>query len=116
MYMELKVTGLRDVLDRLTGAAKKVSKGADNGAVSAATFVKVDAISRVPVHSGDLKSKIKVRKRKVGAQVVVDSDHASFVELGTSKTKARPFLRPAFYGNKSQIVSRLGKSVADEIK
>lgn len=62
----------------------------------------------VPVLSGDLRSTIRKRKagkRKVritaggkrGAMTGEPVDYAGYVERGTSKMSAQPFLRPALY-------------------
>lgn len=50
----------------------------------------------VPVDSGKLKRSIGLQKvSKDLWQVFADTSYALYVELGTSKKRARPFLRPA---------------------
>ena len=56
----------------------------------------VDRAQRiVPIDSGLLQSRISSETTEYGHFVVADTDYAAFVELGTSKMAAQPFLRPA---------------------
>lgn len=48
-----------------------------------------------PVKSGKLAASIHVAETEQGADVIADAPYALFVEMGTSKSRARPFLRPA---------------------
>jgi HK97 gp10 family phage protein len=62
---------------------------------------------RVGVRKLVLKGRVKrlVRKIRKSASIKIaeDSYYWRFVEFGTAKMKARPFLRPAFDNNKSEI-------------
>lgn len=51
----------------------------------------------VPVDTGELHDSIHTEVSDEGMFVVADADHASHVELGTSKMAAQPYLRPALY-------------------
>ena len=60
------------------------------------------------------------RKRRVGRRYTVDTRNtmvARFLEYGTSKMSARPFLRPAFVNNVDRAIeavkARLAKAVDD---
>lgn len=53
----------------------------------------------VPVDEGDLQDSIHSEVSDEGMFVVADADHALFVEQGTSKMAAQPYLRPAMYTN-----------------
>jgi len=56
----------------------------------------VDAAKRiVPIDTGDLHDSIHAETTGEGMYVVADSEHAVFVEQGTSKMPAQPYLRPA---------------------
>jgi HK97 gp10 family phage protein len=56
-----------------------------------ARIIAADAERRAPVLTGELRASIG----EEGGEVVATSDHAIFVEYGTRRSKAQPFLRPA---------------------
>ena len=67
--------------------------------------VRDDAKSLAPVDTGELRDSIVVinaTKTDSGA-VVARADHASYVEFGTTKMAAQPFLFPALESNKAYI-------------
>ena len=53
------------------------------------------AKENAPVDTGELRGSIHVERDGNNHTVVADSDHAVFVELGTSKMAAQPYLGPA---------------------
>lgn len=69
--------------------------------VASVVLPKVEAHAKriVPVDSGELHDSIHTEVSEEGMFVVADADHASHVELGTSKMAAQPYLRPALYTN-----------------
>jgi HK97 gp10 family phage protein len=57
-----------------------------------------DAAKRiVPVDTGVLHDHIHPEVTAEGMFVVADTDYAAFVEQGTSKMAAQPYLRPAMF-------------------
>lgn len=79
-----------------------------------------DASAKAPRRSGKLAESIEVEiteVSKTGATGEVGSNevHAGFVELGTSKTPAQPYLRPAIDANEKKsmriFMGRLNKSL-----
>ena len=57
--------------------------------------------------TGKLLKSIKVQKSKGMAFVYVTAKYAEFLEFGTSKMRARPFIIPAFIKTKKMILDRL---------
>jgi HK97 gp10 family phage protein len=57
----------------------------------AAEIIAALAEARAPVLTGHLKASIGGE----GGEVVADTDYAGYLEYGTRRMKARPFLRPA---------------------
>jgi HK97 gp10 family phage protein len=49
----------------------------------------------VPIDSGNLHNNIRPEVNSEGMFVVADTEYAAFVEQGTSKMAAQPYLRPA---------------------
>jgi len=64
------------------------------GAV-AETYAKADC----PVDTGRLRNSISHAVEDNEAVIGSDCEYASFVELGTRKMKAQPYLRPAAYNH-----------------
>lgn len=60
--------------------------------------VTVDAQRLAPVDTGRLRANIHAERTGEGTvRVTADAPYAGYVELGTSKQSAHPFLRPALY-------------------
>lgn len=74
----------------------------------AAEAVAEEARRMCPVDTGALRNSITVSSDGSGAEVIAGKDYAVFVEFGTYKTAAQPFLVPAL------LVS--GDTVTDIIK
>lgn len=76
------------------------------------------AQEKVAVRTGKLKKSLKTRKGKrsrVSAEHLVVSDvfYAPFVEYGTSKRAARPFMRPAADTRHGEITAAMTKAAMD---
>lgn len=73
----------------------------------ACLLVEADAAEKAPVDTGYLKGGIsnKVFKNgsKVDGYVYATAEYAPYLELGTRKMKAKPFLYPALSENQSAI-------------
>jgi HK97 gp10 family phage protein len=57
--------------------------------------------------TGELLRSIKVQKDKNKSFVYITAKYAQFLEFGTSKMRARPFIMPAFIKTKRYIQDRL---------
>lgn len=65
---------------------------------AAGRMVEYEAKERAPVDTGKLQQNIFYRSTKggFGFMVIADMPYANFVEYGTSRQAAQPFLVPAF--------------------
>ena len=101
------VTGLDEVLRKLKKLPERVQKNVITGAIRAgAKPIVREAKALVPTKTGTLKKSIGIVKRKskdkniihfsVAPRVKKGGFYAHFVEFGTVKTSAHPFMRPAF--------------------
>ncbi len=61
-----------------------------------ALVIAVEAESNCPVDTGFLKSTVFVQKQSNDVEIGFEAPYASYVEFGTYKMAAQPFLRPAF--------------------
>lgn len=64
-----------------------------------------------PVDTGYLKSTGFVREAGDDVEIGYEADYASFVEFGTYKMSAQPFLRPAFDEGELRALSAIVDSV-----
>lgn len=82
-------TVLRRVLTSIPGVGMRIARAcAFNGLNYAKTVV--------PVDTGFLKSTLGVEESGKIVKIVAMAGYASFVELGTYKMGAQPYLRPAY--------------------
>jgi len=77
----------------------------------AAAFAEKQAWARASEKSGlmkgDIAHEVEVRGNTIEGRIGVKRGkafYAIFIEKGTSKMRARPFLRPAVFGNAAEIV------------
>lgn len=96
---------MSDLRKDIKSTKKKVGKISEE----LADLVVEGAKRRVPVLTGNLKSKIYKRKINRGHEVVADTDYAALVEFGSSKNQSKPFLTPAFNEAQRQV-----KEIVDE--
>lgn len=68
-----------------------------------------DAQARAPVDTGYLRSSIHSESKSAGkeADVIVDAPYGVFVEYGTYKMAAQPFLTPAVEAHKDEFGLKL---------
>lgn len=135
MKVTVKVEGLAE-LDR---ALRELLPASVRGrplraAVAAgARIVAKEAKSRVPVDSGLVRSRIRVmsnpqQQRQARAESVVgvrrsgkarkdqDPYYWRFVEFGTRKMRARPFLRPALEAKRNEATQMIRERLAKRIE
>lgn len=137
----MSLTGFRELAKALRELGPRVAKNTLRRSVSAgATVIKIDARERAPKDSGEMakdilvkrergtksemsakysvfvlsgkKSRLKGKRRNVDR----DSFYWRFVEFGTSKMAAKPFLRPAFESRKEEAVKVIGEKLDEGIQ
>jgi len=113
---------------------KQIESGTADGLFAGGQMLIDAASSRVPVSSGDLKNsgyvateqkttyrhdkkhRKEIKPPKGGAVAGFAAFYAKFVEYGTSKQGAKPYLRPAFDELKSQIGETITVTIGKKIK
>lgn len=96
MAVHMRLTGDRKLaakMRRLSAEAVPICTDAIN---AWADDVQTDAQAVVPVDTTKLQRKIRKRVRATSGEVIADTRYARYVELGTSRQEAQPFLYPAF--------------------
>jgi HK97 gp10 family phage protein len=75
-----------------------VAKGAPSALARAGAALAADARRRCPVDAGELRDSIGhvVDVATLSVRVIASAGHAFAVEYGTARSRAQPFLRPAY--------------------
>lgn len=124
---DIELKGVDEILDKLQRIGTNVSSLENKALKNAAEPVLESAKANVPVRTGKLKKGLKISniKRKNGVkyiQVGVDRGdnsevfYGKFIEFGTSKMPAHPFLQPAFEKNKSAIKEKIAETLKEGLK
>ena len=105
-------------LDKLVSNLSKAARGSDKDVQKevdiAVDYLVSQAKSGVPVKTGYLKSSITAEKSGKQKTFTVRSKYGKYVEFGTSKMRARNYVKPALRKTYSKIDKDLEK-LADQI-
>jgi HK97 gp10 family phage protein len=125
----IEVKGLIELQDNIKKlGAQLATKGIKQSVAAGAKVVKQQVIQNAPVRSGALKNAILVKGKKekqtptffqyiVGVRrgrnkkTKQDAYYWWWVENGTSKMPAKPFLRPAFENKKFEAADKIKSSL-----
>lgn len=128
--VSVKVDGLRELGERMKGLKEDVNTRIARAATAAgAVVIRNAAQQKVPVDTGNLKKNIIVKRLPKGESSLTsehivtvrqgkltkkqkdkglqDAYYGKFVEYGTAKMPARPYMRPAFDQNKEKAVQAI---------
>lgn len=75
-----------------------------------------DAIARAPEDTGNLKRNIQagdiiIEDKNVTAIVNSNAPYSTYVEFGTRRAKAQPFLGPSLYANQATFRKAIGAAI-----
>jgi len=114
--VQIKITGQAGVNQKLVAILSRRQKALVDAVQETQALVVNDATLVVPVKTGFLRNSIKPGKVEVDARtgsaegtVTADAEYASFVELGTSRQRAQPYMIPAVMKNRN-VFNRLLKA------
>ena len=145
MDFTIKVTNLKKVLSQLnrlgkdmevpfqeivkgggqlirTEAIKSIQTGAKSGVIyqmyNPRREHRASAPGQAPASdTGNLVSKITVKQKSLNVvHVESNAEYSSYLEYGTSKMEARPFMFPAFEKSKKPILNAVFKRVKNKIE
>lgn len=69
----------------------------------AVKLVEAEAKSISPVDTGNMKNSIYSEVDGSIGKVISPAEYSSYVEYGTVRSQAQPFMRPALFGHKNDI-------------
>lgn len=120
----VEITGLRE-LDRALqelawpAARRALRKGMRQGA----NVIRDEARAKAPVDTGLLKRQIRTRERseqdgdmRFAVEITRSAFYGRFIEYGTSKFAAKPFLRPAAESKTEEAVTAMRDALAEAIQ
>lgn len=107
--MHFDVSELRDLERDLKKGAAKVETLAPKVVAKSALDIERDGKINAPVDTGTLESSISSDIDGLSAEIGPHTDYEAYVEYGTSKMAAQPYMGPAFDKNVPGFVAAMGK-------
>lgn len=102
---------LRRNLDRLAGAQRRQAQ--QDGLEAGARIVETHAKVLCPVDTGFLRNSITVDSvTPMEAIIAPHTDYAEYVEFGTSRMEAQPYMRPALDEHEGEIIRAVEATIA----
>lgn len=105
----IKVKNADKVIVKLSGYSNRVQKSIVTEMSIAAMNIESKAKVRVPIDTGRLRSSILKGKTNKGFKVGTNVEYAPFVEHGTSRVSARPYLFNSFNESVKRMQDRIKK-------
>lgn len=96
--ISVRIDGIKETIAELSLRDKRVEKAVKAQVGESALKIQEGAKERAPVDTGALRNSITVDfyERGLAAQIGPHMPYAPYVEYGTRKMAARPYLGPAF--------------------
>ena len=115
---DLDVTEVTDYARHLDGLSNRGARSFIGIGVKYRQLMMDEARRVVPVRSGDLQRSIGPEKTEASrtgynANWIVGEGYAGFVEFGTSRMAARPFVRPAIKKHRRGYIEELANAARD---
>jgi HK97 gp10 family phage protein len=101
-------------------AVRAIRRAVKRAAAETAEWAKEDAKGWVPVDTGKLRASIDAGAFEdgdlIGFKVEATEHYAAYVELGTSKMPAQPFLQPAADGRRADFLRAVKAAIEEETR
>lgn len=105
MRVNVTVTG------SLSGITAGIESAVSEAIATGAEVVAESARGSCPVDTGALQSSIAAQSSGMNASISANTHYAAYVEFGTSKMAAQPYLVPALLGNENAIISAISAAI-----
>jgi phage gpG-like protein len=103
----IRVKNSKAVSQELVNYGKRSAKGILKELQITGLKVETKAKVRVPIDTGRLRSSIATKTRKENVTVSTNVEYAPFVELGTSRMSARPYLFNSYKEELPRLIKRI---------
>lgn len=116
--VKVEITNLPEFLASMKKLEAQILENIEEALEDSANNLVEKARERVPVKTGDLRDSIKVQKGEGDLNYLVQASapHARFIEFGSLKTPARPFLGPAVEESRDGIRETMIKAINAAIR
>ena len=111
----IEVSGVEEALRRLGNLRDRLELAVFGVLMDSAGVLTEEAKAYAPIHTGNLRRSIQITEaNKPEMKIVVSAQapYSGFVEWGSSKMAAQPFMQPAA----SHAAAELPRRVADKIR
>jgi HK97 gp10 family phage protein len=117
MKIKVKIEGRRQFERKLKQLSDVAKNQATQEALHAgAVLVHGEATLRSPVDTGNLRSSLNYSVGDTDAEIGTSVEYAPYVELGTSRQSAQPYLRPALDENYGKLKKLFSDIYAKHVK
>ena len=104
--MNISISVQTDGAD-IAAFAEQIQENISSALLNAAEVVAENARAICPVDTGTLRASIGTSVSGNTAQVYAGADYAVYVEMGTYKMAAQPFLTPALAAAENAVISAI---------
>lgn len=114
----VRVVGRERLIQRIKEALLDVREGAQDETRQVAEHIQRRAKEFVPVDTGRLRDSIRITQTGKAAYNVGPGDeveYAEYVEYGTSRTPAQPYMRPAIEDARREFPRAMRRRVRTEL-
>jgi HK97 gp10 family phage protein len=119
MAKTIRVVGIPEAIASLKRYQKKKRKDIQRELKRGAIEVRDLAVDMVAVKTGRLKGSLQIDDSDIHLLVMrvgTNVFYGVYVEFGTRKMAARPFLFPAFFAKEGEIIRRIGNVLKKDIR
>ncbi len=117
MKIKIAVNGVEETIAKLSAMNAKARKAVGQQIAESALNIQMGAKKRCPVRTGALRNSITVDfYGKMSAQIGPHMPYAPYVEYGTRKMAAQPYLFPAFEEERPKLEEGIKKAIEEATK
>jgi len=118
--MKFEFENIDELINRLEMTGNNVEQGKQQALTASANLLQEETKKIAPVSTGNLRGNINVSDVEDDEiSVYVDQQgsayYGHFLEYGTSKMRAQPFMYPAFHKNRSRIERRMADALRERL-
>jgi HK97 gp10 family phage protein len=111
--VSVEIKGIEGLINRAKLLVPRIKAGVQQTVAETALLIESDAKQFAPVDTGRLRSSIhaEIAPNGLSASVEAGVGYAVFLEFGTRRQRAQPFLFPAYEKNRAAFVANLKRNL-----